>query len=161
MNLYGRLIRILCLALFARKRQVLDESGVWFRVWPTDCDINFHLTNGRYLSLMDLGRTLLLAEYHALWKVIRRRWLPVIGRVRLDFVKPLNPFVRFRLRTRLVAWDEKWFYLEQTFERGDEVHARACLRALFIGPRGKVPTIEILKLGGFDHETSPPLLQDW
>lgn len=37
---------------------LLDASVVGFRVWPTDLDINLHMTNARYLSVMDAGRAL-------------------------------------------------------------------------------------------------------
>lgn len=161
MNLYFRLFRILIRSLFAKRIGLFDEGSVRFRVWPTDCDINFHLTNGRYLNLMDLGRTYLMAELDILGKIVRRRWLPVLGGVRIDFFRPLNPLHSFRLKTRLLAWDDKWFYLEQTFERKGQTCARAQLRALFVGPEGKVVTSEILNLGGYADAMSPPVPEEW
>ncbi|MEC8207268.1 MAG: thioesterase, partial [Pseudomonadota bacterium] len=51
MNLYFRLI----LLFFKIKRNrdyqgLLDTIDIEFRALPTDCDINLHLTNSRYLA---------------------------------------------------------------------------------------------------------------
>jgi acyl-CoA thioesterase FadM len=161
MNLYFRLFRIIVRAWFAKRIGLFDEGSVRFRVWPTDCDINLHLTNGRYLNLMDLGRTYLMAELDILGKIVRRRWLPVLGGVRIDFFRPLNPFQSFELKTRLLAWDDKWFYLEQTFVRNGQTCAQAQLRALFLGSEGKISTPEILKLGGYGDAVSPLVSTEW
>ena len=32
------------------------------RVWPNDLDTNAHMNNGRYLTLMDLGRFDLMTQ---------------------------------------------------------------------------------------------------
>jgi len=61
-NLYLRLLRLLLLLPFVRRRSLLDAGRIAFRVWPNDCDINLHLNNGRYLTFMDLGRLQLLAQ---------------------------------------------------------------------------------------------------
>jgi acyl-CoA thioesterase FadM len=39
---------------------LLESSMLRFWVFPTDLDINLHMTNARYLSFMDLGRIDLL-----------------------------------------------------------------------------------------------------
>jgi hypothetical protein len=59
MNLYYRLIPVLLRMWCALGRALLDQSRVAFRVILTDCDLNFHLNSGRYLSFMDLGRVYL------------------------------------------------------------------------------------------------------
>lgn len=56
MNLIFRLIRVIVHAVFREKLGPFDESKVNFRVLPNDLDLNFHMNNGRYLTLMDLGR---------------------------------------------------------------------------------------------------------
>ena len=56
MNLLLRLLRVLIAARFRGRIDVLDESVLNLVVWPTDLDLNLHMNNGRYLSVMDLGR---------------------------------------------------------------------------------------------------------
>ena len=57
MNLYLRLISVLWSALFRRRNIAALETAVLeFRVLPNDLDPNWHMNNGRYLTIMDLGR---------------------------------------------------------------------------------------------------------
>ena len=62
MNLYFRFWLILWQSLRAKAQNLLAPSQLRFTVFPTDCDLNLHLTNSRYLSFMDLGRTHLLGQ---------------------------------------------------------------------------------------------------
>jgi hypothetical protein len=48
-----------------------------------------------------------------------------------------------------VAWDEKWCFLEQRFERDGHVHAVGRVKALFRGPRGHVSTAALLAAAGY------------
>jgi acyl-ACP thioesterase len=58
MNLYFRLILVLISGLLSKTRtSIMDVHSVWFRVLPNDLDTNLHMNNGRYLTIMDLGRT--------------------------------------------------------------------------------------------------------
>ena len=62
MNLYLRLLFLLFRLIGLPRKGPLEESRVAFRVLPTDCDINLHMNNGRYLSFMNLGRLHLVAH---------------------------------------------------------------------------------------------------
>ena len=161
MNLYLRLIRTLVAALLARARlHPLDESVLRMRVWPHDLDLNMHMNNGRYLTLMDLGRADLLARAGLLSVVLRQKWMPVVAGVTIRFRRSLAPFDRFTLRTRLVGWDARWLYLEQRFLRGDEVIAVAAVRAAIKRRGGTVPVEEVIAASGVVVEGSP-VLPEW
>jgi len=69
----------------------------------------------------------------------------VVGALKIRFLKPLKPFQKFELKTRIIGWDSKWLYLEQWFEAGGELCAKAHLQGLFKGPERKVATKELLK----------------
>ena len=56
MNLWLRLILQLLKSRFAAALEPLGTSVRRGRVWPTDLDVSLHMNNGRYLTLMDLGR---------------------------------------------------------------------------------------------------------
>ena len=79
MNLYLRLLKLLFLLPFVRRRGLLDSGRIAYRVWPNDCDMNLHLNNGRYLTFMDLGRVHLLAQTGLLGKLLQNRWAPVLS----------------------------------------------------------------------------------
>lgn len=152
---------VLCRALRYRAGTFppLAEARLPFRILPTDLDFNLHVNNARYLSLMDLGRVDLLNRLGLLRFAFRGRWLPVLGAVAIRFQRPLHLGEQVELVTRLAAWDEKWFYLEQRFERGDKVIASAWVKALVRGPEGSIPTPAVLAAVGATLD-SPPLPED-
>ncbi len=144
-----RLLAAVVAALFRPRVGLLDECAIHLRVWPNDLDSNLHMNNSRYLLAMDVGRWELVMRtgfWRELW---RRRWFPVVGSATLRFRRSLDPFLRYRLVTRLVAWDEKWCFLEQRFERGGHVHAVGRVKALFRGPQGHVSTAALLAAAGY------------
>ena len=107
MNLYLRLLCVLWKIWRLPRKDLFEESRVAFRVLPTDCDINFHMNNGRYLSLMDLGRLHLMAQIGLLRVIVRRRWGAALAAAEVNFIRQLAPFQKFDLITRVVTWDDK------------------------------------------------------
>jgi len=156
MNLYIRLLRVIFSHLWRPPLGLLEESIVEFRVWPGDLDGNLHMTNGRYLVIMDLGRVDLLLRMGGLGLFFRRRWRPIAGSAVIRFRRPLKPFRKLRLRTRIVCWDERWVFFEQLFESRGKVVAEGFVRATVRSTEGTVSTRHILaemrKL-----EPSPPV----
>jgi len=55
-NLYLRLLRLWLKVRRGSVEQQLNSSRLPLRVWPNDLDLFGHMNNGRYLTLMDLGR---------------------------------------------------------------------------------------------------------
>jgi acyl-CoA thioesterase FadM len=154
MNLIFRLFKTILLYLLRpTRRGILEESVIRFRVWPNDLDTNLHMNNGRYLTLMDLGRLDLLLRNGAVPIVLKNKWYPVLAGTQLRFRRPLNLFQKFEIRTRIVTWDSKWVYLEQRILRNGDPALQAYLKGVFVGPKGSVPITELLALMGV---TDPP-----
>jgi len=147
MNLLGRLLLVLLRSFRYRPGRFppLGEARLRFRVMPHDLDFNLHVNNARYLSFMDLGRVDLLNRLGLARLAFRGRWLPVLGGVTIRYQRPLHLFQTVELVTRIVGWDEKWFYLEQRFERPGKPVATAYARALVRGPEGSVPCARVLE----------------
>jgi acyl-CoA thioesterase FadM len=158
MNLLIRMIRVLLTAVFGARLTPLAESVVRFRVWPNDLDTNLHMNNGRYLTIMDLGRLDLMFRTKLGRVIVTQRWRPMVGTAVIRFRRGLSPFERYVLKTRIVSWDEKWFWLEQRFERNGDVVAAGAIKGLFRDSRGNVPTTEVLSRLGV---TEPPTTPDW
>jgi acyl-CoA thioesterase FadM len=160
MNLYFRLLKLFFTRLFFPKPlQLLDTSVVNGRVWPTDLDNNLHMNNGRYLTIMDLGRFDWILSCSYLGFCLKKRWFPIVGALKILYLKPLKPFQRFQLKTRILGWDAKWIYVEQIFEVDGVLCAKSVLQGLFHGKQAKVTTREWLKAAGH-HKKSPRLPQD-
>ncbi|WP_067562050.1 acyl-CoA thioesterase [Halofilum ochraceum] len=155
MNLWLRLL-LLHLTLKRQSRvDLLEEVVLDLRVWPTDLDIQRHMNNGRYLSVMDLGRYALMARTGLLGVATRQRWMPLVRGLEIEYFKPLMPFQRFRLHTRLAGWDEKWLYLEQRFETDERVCASARIHGLLRGRDGNIAPDRLLQALGEGHRESP------
>jgi acyl-CoA thioesterase FadM len=163
MNLLFRLVLVVVRALMARRIPPLGESALTLTVWPHDLDLNMHMNNGRYLAIMDLGRVDLMVRAGLLGPLARQRWAPVVGAATIRFRRPLGPFRRFVLRTRVVHWDDKWFYIEQRFERGGAVVAVALVRALMRGRGRQVRPGEVFALLGPEpaQPPRPPAVEAW
>lgn len=145
MNLYFRLIWLLLRLPFMKKTDnPLSIATLYFRVWPFDLDMNLHVNNGRYLTMMDLGRIHLTALSGILLPSIKKGWMPVLGSAKIHYLKPLNLFNRFQMQTQVVYWDEKWIYLEQKFFHKDILCATALVKALFTSKTGKIPPDKII-----------------
>ena len=158
MNLYFRLLLVLLKSAFASRIGPLDESRSSFRVWPFDCDINLHLTNARYFALCDLSRIYFMGQAGVLFKAIRRKWLPVVQAQEVSYFKPINPFRRFEVVTRVAYWDEKYWYTEHRFVAADRLCAILQVRGVFVHGRTVVPVSELLALSGTDVQ--PPRQPD-
>lgn len=157
MNLLFRLLKTLLLCLLRPSlRGILDESTVRFRVWPNDLDTNLHMNNGRYMTLMDLGRLDLLLRNGAFKHVMKKKWYPVLAGTLIRFRRPLNLFQKFEIRTRIVTWDAKWVYLEQRMLRRGELVLHAYLKGVFVGKGGSVPITALLELMG-ETQAPPPV----
>jgi acyl-CoA thioesterase FadM len=87
--------------------------------------------------------------------LVRHRWLPLATVATLRFRHPLKLFQRYRLRTRIVYWDEHTFYLQQVFERGGRTLATAYVCATFLGRKGPVRPADVLAQVG-QVATRPP-----
>ncbi|MDP9195328.1 MAG: thioesterase family protein, partial [Pseudomonadota bacterium] len=112
-----------------------------------------------YLTIMDLGRIRLIGRCGMLKIALRKKWAVMLGGATIRFRRPLPPFRKYLLKTRLMAWDDKWFYIRQTFELPDgTVAATALVRGLFRARGRSIPPVEALQaLPGGGPSPSPPL----
>jgi len=82
----------------------------------------------------------------------------------IRFKRPLKLFQRYSIRTEVVCWDERAFYLEQTFQRGSTFIAKAVVEARFLSTSGeRIPADKVVVLAGYS-EPSPPMpawIEDW
>lgn len=157
MNLYLRLCLLICKHLLFKKHlEPMANSRLRFWVLPSDLDLNFHMNNGRYLALMDLGRFELMLRTGLFRKGVLRRWMPVVADIKIRYWRSLKPFQKVDLNTRLVSWDERWFYLEQRFEHKGKLMARALIKVAFVQARHTLPTATVLEVMNTQLE-NPPL----
>lgn len=164
MNLYWRLLLLRLRLLTAPRVNIWDTVRTPFRVVPTDLDLLLHMNNGKYLTLMDLGRMDLMLRSRMWGEMTKRGWYPVVAGQTITYRRSLNPFQRFDLLTKVLGVDDRWIYMDQTFVVGETVHAHAVIRARFLKKGGgSVEHDEIEEvIGTFpDHLELPEWLVDW
>jgi acyl-CoA thioesterase FadM len=127
-----RLVVVAIKSIFSPKKNLDDTCTLKMRVWLNDIDLNFHMNNAKYLTMGTLGR-LWYARRTGLFSAIRKAGLGlVIVGTHITYHKSLLPFSTYQLKTKMVGWDESWFYFEQRFEQKDKVVARLLVRMVFM-----------------------------
>lgn len=134
MNLWLRLIWCL---VAARLRPALkfpaETSVLRFRVGLFDLDTSLHMNNGRYLTLMDLGRLDAILR-SGLWRAaLAHKWVPIASSIMIRYRRELGFLQAFRLETRVLCWDAQTVVMEQTFvldggPRSGQIAAHALFR---------------------------------
>jgi acyl-CoA thioesterase FadM len=111
MNLYLRLLWTLLRAWRAPRLVLGQTLERTLRVLPNDLDVNGHMNNGRYLTVIDL----MLVEYFVrtgfAQAMLRRGWRPMAGGSFITYRRGLKPLQAYTLRFRLDGGDAQWNYM--------------------------------------------------
>ena len=164
MNLFFRLLKTILLSRFRSRVAMLEVCRTPFWCLPTDLDVLRHMNNGKYFSLMDLGRVDLMYRTGMMDLVKQQGWYPVVEAETIRFKKSLKLFQRFYIETKVIGWDEKAVLLEQNFVCKDKVVTSAIIRGRFLKKSGGgVKTEKLLELMGLDIESPdlPQWVEDW
>jgi len=159
MNLYLRLLLTILKALRAPRILPDDSIELTLRVLPNDLDLNGHMNNGRYLTIVDLGLATLFIRSGFARLFFAKGWRPMGGGSIAYFRRGLTVFQRYTLRLTPVGWDEFWNYIRFEFIRNGEVCATGFMKGATAGRGGLVPNKEIYPALGYDMP-SPPLPDD-
>lgn len=164
MNLFLRMIALWFGARRRSRLSIWDTATTPFRVNPMDLDVLGHMNNGRYLSIMDLGRMDLMHR-SGFWSVLSEHgYYPVVAGQSITYRRSLQLGQAFEIDTRLAGIDERWVYLDQTFRSQGQLVAHAVVRARFLRRSGgSVSTDELLALTGEPPRdlTPPSWITEW
>jgi hypothetical protein len=138
MNIWVRILATLVRSLFQPKIEPTALLETDMIVGPTEADLRF-VGNARYMLFMEIGRLEQMLRTGILRHARRRRWSPLVVSQTIRYVRPLRRFQRFTLKTRLVAWDDRWFFIEHKIERRGQLVAFGVAKCCFRGPEGVVP----------------------
>jgi len=162
MNLWFRLlVYLLCSPFRASLEAPFGVSRLSMRVWPNDLDVNLHMNNGRYLTVMDIGRLDLIMRMGLMRAARRHRWMPVLSASKVRFRRELRLFQKFTLETRILWWARTHFVMEHRVVIASGAHAgQIATVALMLGDlydranRRFVPVDELMQAIGVSA-TSP------
>ncbi|MFA5580775.1 MAG: acyl-CoA thioesterase [Paracoccaceae bacterium] len=128
--------------------------------WPWDLDMAAELNNGRTLSLLDLGRVPLMIRLGMLEAMREHRWGAAMAGVVVRYRQRIKNMQRFEMRSRLVGWDQRFLYMEQSMWKAGEICANhAVYRVAVTDRNGIVPAPRVAEAIGLGPD-SPPL-DEW
>ena len=163
MNLYIRLLWTLFRAWRLPPISLGDTLEREFRVLPNDVDINMHMNNGRYMTLVDL----LLIEYFVrsgyAKVLVSQGWRPMSGGAIVTYRRGLQPLQRYTLRFKLAASTEIWNYMRFEFIAKGKVCAVGYMKGAAVSKNGLVSNQQSLDLLGLAPLTTkvPLAVQQW
>jgi acyl-CoA thioesterase FadM len=151
MNLFMRFFFQVIRSYFSKKIGFNDVDSVNMRVWPQDLDLNFHLNNGVFLSIMDMGRTRYVIRSGFAKAAIKYGWgLGVVGGVNITYLRSLALFQKFTLRTKFAGHCNGWYYIEQRYESRGKLVAAALIKVTFLRKSKRVEADEVIEKMGVD-----------
>ncbi len=159
MNLYLRLIILFIRSRWKPQLDLVDKSVLRFHVLPNDLDINMHMNNGRFNSIMDLGRVDIMQRTGLLKILTQNKWFGVVGSIHTRFRRPLKLFQAYELHSQIIYWDEKWTWIEHKMYSNGKLISSALVQTLIRKKGANVPTLELLKMLSFDH-SSPDITDE-
>ena len=154
-----RLTKDMWLARKAPALPVLGTHVSYHRCWPQDIDVFIEMNNGRILTILDLGRTVLAHRVGLLKALKENGWGLTMAGTSVRYRKRIKPFVKFKTVSRCVGWDDKFFYLDQSIWIGQDCAAQALYRSAVTDHNGIVRPRRL-----FDHigyEGDKPVLPAW
>jgi acyl-CoA thioesterase FadM len=95
---------------------------------------------------MDYGRVRLLARTGLLRPALKARYAPVVGSVWITYRRSLPLWARYTLTTQLACWDQRWFYMEQTFTGSEGLIAVGWVKGALLNRGAIVPPQQIIDL---------------
>jgi acyl-CoA thioesterase FadM len=156
MNLWFRLLWLALRSRFRAPSAITETCVTPFRVWPSDLDLLFHMNNGRYLSIMDIGRTDWLIRSKLAPVFAREKMHPIVTRSGMRYRRSLELGQAFTVSAKLAGWNERDFFVVQRFMRGEQVMAEGMIQGRMMQRgAGSMPTDKTLALCGMAATISP------
>ena len=137
---YLRLARVLISKKFQPKLNFhsRDCDVIPMMVWPQDIDPFMELNNGRYVTLLDLGRYGYGSRVDINAFLKKNQWSLTITGTYNEYRYRLRLFQTFQLKTNIIGYDSNWFYFFQKIERKGKTHMASVVKYAFTSKKGIV-----------------------
>jgi acyl-CoA thioesterase FadM len=145
MNLVFRILWVWYQSLRRERLPVgRSESRLLLRTLPNDLDFNFHMNNGRYLTICDLSRVDLFIRSGLFTAMRKHKWAPIITAHTMRYKRSLKLFQKFEVVMWLDRWDDRAFYMTHQFLVGGRPVAEGTSEGVILGRDGIVPPGTVL-----------------
>ncbi len=127
---------------------------------PWDLDPWMELNNGRTLTLYDLGRVPFAVRTGLIGALRTNGWGMTVAGSSVRYRRRIRMFERFAMRTRVLGWDSRFLYMEQSMWRAGEALNNLLIRTATTDANGIVPPARLAAaLGQADRQG--PALPGW
>lgn len=155
-----RMFKELWISRNAPPMGIADTHISHHRCWPWDIDLWRELNNGRTLTIYDLGRIPAAKRVGLLSALRANRWGLTMAGVSVRYRRRVRTFEKIEMRTRLLGWDDRFIYLDQSMWKADgECANQALYRSAVTGKSGIVSPHDVVKAMGVTQ--TPPVLPRW
>jgi acyl-CoA thioesterase FadM len=133
-----------------------NSTFITSRVWLSDIDVYPELNNGRHLTIMDIGRYNHGVKM-GLFKVLREnKWGLMVAGNFTRYRRRIKFLQKFTLETRIVGYDERWFYFYQETKRNGNIHSSALIRTAVTSKNGLVPSKSVSEKMKLEYQPNVP-----
>lgn len=156
MNIWLRIIMTFTKSFFQSRIEPTDMLKTNMIVGPTEADLKY-VSNARYLLFMEVARLEMMLRT-GIFRIARKKhWLPLVASQMIHYERPLKRFQKFTLKSRLAAWDDKWFFIDHKIERNGKLIAFAMAKCCFRGLEGVVsPAVAFTELNATTKSIALP-----
>ena len=145
MNLIFRMLYVYIYSLFRERINIgVIHASLPMMVLPNDLDINFHMNDGRYITICDLSRIDIFIRSGLAKTMLKRGWIPVIAEHTMVYKKSLHLFERYTAEFEMTHWDEKFFYMKHTFIKADRVVALGTSKGAIRSREGVINPVDVI-----------------
>lgn len=131
---------------------------------PWDIDVWMELNNGRTLTLYDMARIPLAMKAGLITALRDNKWGLTMAGCSVRYRRRIRMFEKIEIRSRLVCFDDRFMYLEQSmWKKNGECANHILYRSAVTDENGIVATQRIMDAVGL-HEASPDMpawIQNW
>lgn len=136
MHMLLRLLFLLIRKKSLKKSHFGQPSEFSMRVLPVDLDILWHVNNGMYFSYMDFGRWDMIFRNGVYELSKKNDWYSVVAGETIKFKRSLQLWEKFSIKTQIIGYDERYFFIRQTFVRKEKVMAVGMVKIRFLKRAG-------------------------
>lgn len=129
------------------------------RCWPWDLDPWMELNNGRTLTLYDLGRIPMANRIGLTRAALGNGWGMTVAGSTVRYRRRIRAFQRVEMRSHVLGWDARFFYIEQAIWRGGAALNHLLVRMALTDRNGILPPARLLQAMGLPVES--PALPAW
>ena len=158
-----RFIAIMLQCFFSKPQDILASYELTFRALPIfDTDLT-RLFTQTYSAWTGLGRWHYVFSSPFKQAATKHRWIPVTTAETITFKRSIKFGEKVTLKTQIACWNERCFFLRQTFLVGEEIRAVAFSEGIVRSPKGHLKPGDVFSSFGraLESPETPAEIQKW